>query len=177
MATLYRERQKFNQWWIWLLLFFSVGMSAAAGWIDYVENGSWVGLIAGLVVVLCILIPMALVELRTEIKKDGIEVGFWPFSRRRIFRSEIAEARVRKYSPIGEYGGWGFRSGSQGLAYNTGGNMGLQLRLRDGKRLLIGTQRPEELETFISAYLAEDQLDLLELEALQAEKSKLLRGR
>ncbi len=177
MTTLYREKQKFNQWWVWLLLFLSVGIGAAAGWLDYSENGNWVGMIAGLVVVLCVLIPMALVELQTEINKDGIEVGFWPFSKRRIFRSEIAEARIRKYSPIGEYGGWGFRIGSQGQAYNMSGNMGLQLRLKDGKRILLGTQRPEELEAFISAYMEEDQLELLEFEALQAEKSKLLRGR
>lgn len=177
MTTLYREKQKFNQWWLWLLLLFSVGISAVAGWSDYVDNGSWAGLVAGLVVVLCALIPIALVEMRTEINKDGIEVGFWPFGKRRIFRSEIAEARVRQYSPLREYGGWGLRMGSQGRAYNVSGNMGLQLRLQDGKRILIGTQQAEELETFISAYMAEDKLDLLEFEALQAEKSKLLRGR
>jgi len=45
-----------------------------------------------------------------------------------------------------EFGGWGIRtSGDGGRAYNAYGNMGVQLVLTDGKRVLVGTQRAEEL--------------------------------
>jgi hypothetical protein len=62
----------------------------------------------------------------------------------------VASIEVRKYSPIKEYGGWGFRYGfKNGKAYNISGNMGLQLILKNGDRILIGTQKPEELETYL----------------------------
>ncbi len=44
-----------------------------------------------------------------------------------------------------EYGGWGIRYGMKGMAYNVSGNRGVQLEFETGKRLLIGSQRPEEL--------------------------------
>jgi len=53
---------------------------------------------------------------------------------------------VRKYSPIGEYGGWGYRVAGKrsGVAYNISGNMGIQIELKNGKKILLGTRKPEE---------------------------------
>ena len=51
-----------------------------------------------------------------------------------------------------EYGGWGLRLGlfGNGKAFNVSGDKGLQLEFTDNKKLLIGTNRPEELtETLI----------------------------
>nr|MBP6978828.1 hypothetical protein [Lentimicrobiaceae bacterium] len=52
------------------------------------------------------------------------------------------------YSTIGEYGGWGYRMGGKkaGVAYNISGNMGLQLELKNGKKILLGTKKPVEME-------------------------------
>ena len=44
-----------------------------------------------------------------------------------------------------EFGGWGIRVAGDGRAYNAYGNQGVQLILTDGSRILIGTQRPDEL--------------------------------
>ena len=65
-----------------------------------------------------------------------------------IPREMITEYGVRKYNPIGEYGGWGIkgRGFGKGRAYNVKGNMGLQLRLQDNKKILFGTQRPDALQ-------------------------------
>ncbi len=50
------------------------------------------------------------------------------------------------YSPITEYGGWGIRwSPHRGWAYNVGGSKGVQLGRANGKRILIGSQRADEL--------------------------------
>lgn len=177
MTTLYREKQKFNQWWLWLLLLLTAGMSAFAGYTEYVSTGSWSGIIGGLIAIFAALVPMALLEMRTTITKEGIVVAFWPFAKWRIAREDIAEASVRTYSPLGEYGGWGIRGGASGRAYNVSGNQGLQLRLHNGKKILIGTQQAELLAEFIRHYLREEELELLEWEALQAQKASLLRGR
>jgi hypothetical protein len=86
--------------------------------------------------------------LHTRIDKDGIAYRFAPIHRKERFIkwSSIKVAYVRKYRPIAEYGGWGFRRGRSGIAYNTSGKMGLQLQLSDGKKILIGTQTPKALQ-------------------------------
>lgn len=63
--------------------------------------------------------------------------------------SEIETVHIRKYKPLREYGGWGWRVGPNGKAYNVKGNQGLQLLFKDRTALLIGTQKPKELEMFL----------------------------
>jgi TATA-box binding protein (TBP) (component of TFIID and TFIIIB) len=44
-----------------------------------------------------------------------------------------------------EYGGWGIRCGWHGKkVYNISGNRGVQLVFKNGKRLLIGSQKPDD---------------------------------
>lgn len=58
---------------------------------------------------------------------------------------------VRQYRPILDYGGWGIRwAPGKGWAYTVRGNLGVQLELSDGKRLLVGSQSPEGLVLMIS---------------------------
>lgn len=51
-----------------------------------------------------------------------------------------------------EFGGWGFRVVTMNAdkAYNVSGNMGLQLVLMNGKKLLIGTKQPEHLTDILT---------------------------
>lgn len=167
MKILYRESQKFNQWWVWLLLLGTVGGAIAAGAYEYASNRDLAALLVSGGVAALTLIAFALLQLKTTITEDGIEVKFWPFGKRRIFRAEIVEARVRKYSPIGEYGGWGYRMGPSGKAYNTMGNQGLQLRLKDGEKILIGTQNPEALSRIMDDYMGVERGQPTEEESLK----------
>jgi hypothetical protein len=61
--------------------------------------------------------------------------------------AEIVHRETRTYWPILEYGGWGISYSffGKGWAYNVNGNRGGQLELANGKRILIGSQRAEEL--------------------------------
>jgi hypothetical protein len=61
--------------------------------------------------------------------------------------NEISKSYVRQYFPIREYGGWGLRLGifGKGKAYNISGDKGLQVEFSDNKKLLIGTNKPDEL--------------------------------
>ena len=48
-------------------------------------------------------------------------------------------------------GGFGLRySFKYGRAVNVAGNFGIQLELKTGKKLLIGTSRPEEVEKVLN---------------------------
>ena len=86
-------------------------------------------------------------RLKTEVRNDGLHIRFFPLMSRVIPFDEIREIDVRIYKPIREYGGWGIRSGlgGRGAALNVSGNRGVQLELSGGKRLLIGSQKAEEL--------------------------------
>lgn len=177
----YRESQKFNQWWLWLLNIALLLGLVLVGYTSWTGGGDLLSSAIGPIVMAVTMILLATIELRTVISEDGLEVKFWPFGRRRIFKSEIKSARVRKYSPLREFGGWGYRIGPGGKAFNMQGNMGLQLEMRDGDKLLIGTRKPEELAAWIENWLAvaddddefSDEMVTLKLKELEERKLDL----
>ena len=77
-------------------------------------------------------------KLETKVDKHHIQYRYFPFVSRwqKVGRNNLKEAYVRKYSAIGEFGGWGYRAllRSKNKALNVKGNMGLQLVFRDDKR-------------------------------------------
>jgi hypothetical protein len=150
---LFNEKQRFNQWWLWLLLLAINGFSLHRLYQDYHEGatannaGSWVGL--GTTVLVAILIYS--VQLETRINKHGIYVRLFPFhiKFKHYLWNSLSKLYVRRYSAISEFGGWGIRFGSNGTAFNVSGNMGLQLEFLNRKRLLIGTNKAAELTKVI----------------------------
>lgn len=83
--------------------------------------------------------------METKLLKEELQVRFGRRTRFRIPLKNVVRAFYRAYNPIPEYGGWGIRTGQRGRAFNMRGNEGVQLVLASGKRVLIGSQRPEEL--------------------------------
>lgn len=102
------------------------------------------------ITILCML-PILLLRLITRVQDGVLSVRLFPFPTRHIPIEEIESAEVRTYRPLIEYGGWGIRWGMSGKAYNAQGNRGVQLVLRGGSRVLIGSQRPEDLLKAIQA--------------------------
>lgn len=85
-------------------------------------------------------------ELCVEVRDDGLYARMFPLTRQHRFPwSDIRNCEARVYRPLVEYGGWGVRYGRGGKAYNVSGNRGVQLEFRNGKRLLIGSQKAEQL--------------------------------
>jgi hypothetical protein len=88
---------------------------------------------------------MLVLKLTVRVHPAGVHVRFFPFVDRDISLREIASWESCTYSPLADYGGWGVRYSWKGTAYNVSGNRGVQFELTNGKRLLIGSQRPDEL--------------------------------
>ncbi|MFQ5512642.1 MAG: DUF6141 family protein [Candidatus Krumholzibacteriia bacterium] len=86
-------------------------------------------------------------RLVTELRPDGIYVRFSPFHHRckQFPLNELAEYEAVSYRPIRDFGGWGIRIGRGGWAYNVSGNQGVQLKLKNGKRVMIGSKNPRAL--------------------------------
>jgi hypothetical protein len=156
---LYREVQQFRQIWLWLVILAIAGLM-------------WYALISQLIlqyplgnnpipdgwlILFWLLFGIGLPclfffsKLITEVREDGLYLRFVPFhfSFHKIPFEQLKQYEARTYRPIWEYGGWGIRYGPKGRAYNVSGNRGVQLELAGGKRLLIGSQHPDELQQAI----------------------------
>jgi hypothetical protein len=95
------------------------------------------------------------INLTTEVREDGLYFRFFPIhqSFRKINLEDITGYNVETYRAVIDYGGWGIKHGRKGQAYNVSGNRGVQLHLSNGKRVLVGSQRPEELAEALKSVL------------------------
>ena len=109
-----------------------------------------------IIIPILVAILFLVVKLEAEVRSDGLYVRFFPAHIRfkRFAAEDLTDCFALKYRPILEYGGWGIRFGKKGKAYNVSGNRGVQLVLKNGKRLLIGSQRPDELAEAINSIMS-----------------------
>lgn len=88
-------------------------------------------------------------KLVTEVRSEGIFYRYPPFilKERKFDLNEIERFEIRKYKPVKDYGGWGIRYGwgKAGRALTVSGKEGLQLYLKDGKKVLFGTHRADAM--------------------------------
>ena len=157
------EIQKFDQWWLRAGILFVFAASVVPIAMSLPSNDTsdpvmWTVLLPVIIITggLIFLVLFGL-KLNTKIDDIGVHFNFFPFKRspRTISWSEIEKIYTREYSPIGEYGGWGYRGGflrKGSVAYNVKGNKGIQLELKSGKKILIGTQKQSEANTVITYY-------------------------
>ena len=156
MRSEFSEQQRFSQIWIWAII---VG-SAVLPFVDVYKTGFQVDKAETyfmLLVPVLVIILFLVLRLETRVDGTGIYYKFFHFHLKTQHKTwdEIDRALIRKYKPISEYGGWGIRMGlGHGKAFNVSGNMGLQLIFKNGKRTLIGTQKPEELDVLIEQLAA-----------------------
>jgi len=148
--SVYTEKQSFWTWWLILLfgIIWTVQIQPIyeSNW--KIDNSSYVGLGILLIVLLFFLV----VRLHTKIDEKGISIRFFPFVRKKTWLwNDIGDMYIQEYS-IGDYGGWGYRVGKNGTAYNTKGKYGLQLLLKNGSRVMIGTQNQDEVQRVIDAF-------------------------
>ena len=157
----FEEKQAFTQWWIWLILLAVLGYEIKLTYDLYqLDDYSGRTVMAYLLIMLPILLVLLLFafsKLYTRVDEHGIEVVFKPFgfTKRKFNWDQIEKAESVKYNPIKEFGGWGYRISwkGKGTAMNVKGNRGIQLIMKNNKKFLIGTQRPEEALGAINAYI------------------------
>jgi hypothetical protein len=91
--------------------------------------------------------------LETKIDQKEIRIQFFPFTNKVVEWKDVKSAEVIKYGFVG----YGIRLFTKyGTVYNTKGNKGLALELKNGKKLLVGTQKIEEMKEVVrNVYLCE----------------------
>ncbi|MBX2871761.1 MAG: hypothetical protein KTR30_06670 [Saprospiraceae bacterium] len=154
MDRTFKEVQRFTQWWLWALLI-GITLIPIYGVLRQIVFGqtfgdnpmSDTGLLIFLLGMLAFDYGFWMLRLVTEIDSRTISINFFPLAKREIHWSEVKTYQIVDY---GFVGGWGIRMGTKyGTVYNTKGKTGLALELRNGRRYCVGTQKEEELATFL----------------------------
>jgi len=145
---LFEEEQRFTQAWLWIpLIAFAVLHAGLILWalplasVSLVTTAVWGGVI----------LFLYFARLMTSIFPDRLVLHYFLlFVRKEILLEDIERAEVVRYRPLLDYGGWGIHYSMRfrRWAYNVSGNKGVILYLKDGRSLLIGSQRAE---AFIAA--------------------------
>ena len=168
----FKEVQRFKIWWAWLtvIAFNLLFMYAIVQQVFFEKSfGTKPAPDFVLIIIeissLLFLFFLFSIKLKTSITHTGIYYRFYPFQFKEILIEwhELKDAYLREYNSLYEYGGWGLRTGTEktGRAINTSasGNVGLQLKFNDGKLLLIGTSKPDEIKLIIDAVIASGKIN------------------
>jgi hypothetical protein len=166
-VRIFNERQRFNQAWLWILIIAVTCASIGVSGITYLEATtedqkfeSAIGLLIIVVVMTLIIVFIVNLELETKIDDRGIQYRFKPFvwNWQLLKPEDLTSATVVTYNPILDYGGWGYRIGvlGKGKALNIRGNKGIRIVKKNGKKLLIGTQRPDEAQAILHLMFNQD---------------------
>lgn len=154
MITEFKEEQKFTQWWLWLILI-GIGMLPILAIYKQLILGqkieekpmSYFGLIIFCVLIFSLVAMFWIMRLKTEIDQNEIRMNFFPFVKKQVNWNEIKTAQIVNY---GFVGGWGIRLWTKyGTIYNTKGNKGLSIELKNGEKFLIGTQKETQLNNIL----------------------------
>ena len=155
---IFQEGQSFRSGWLWAI----VGLIAVTASLllikvlldhSHGDDAHSIVVLGIIVFMSAFVMPMVLLSLRmyTKVFADRIEISIFPFEHRVISASEIAGATVADVSVVRQLAGMrGFES-NKGLIAQ--GDRGVQLVLRNGNRLLIGTQEPQSLNAAICSIL------------------------
>ena len=150
---IYAEQQRFRQWWLWLLILATSGIVGVL----LINRGrnAIIDIFEFFLVVVGLPLFFAILRLRTRVSAEEVELEFAPIWTRAIPVDLIESAAATRYNPIRHYGGWGIRySRRRGWAYNVSGNEGVLLTLTEGKPVLIGSRRSDELAAAINSVIA-----------------------
>jgi hypothetical protein len=174
---LFKEEQRYDQWWFWLMML--AAFFAAAGpvwygliyqvntgqpWGDEPSSNGELALIASLVTFLMagVLLLFKTLRLQVEIGEDEVRFRYPPLIRkwRSIAREEIEKYEVGKYRHIKSYGGWGMRYSfiKRERAITVTGRTGLKLFLKNGKVILLGSQRAHAISYAMEKMMKRDNI-------------------
>jgi len=149
----FQEQQQFRQKWTYLIYIFLIGLLGLfvyAG-VQQIVFGKSFGnkpapgfiLIIATLVILTMLLLFYFIKLETRVNKDGIFYKWIPFSRqyKKISWENIRGIEIINYGFVG----YGWRLTPGGTVHNIAGNKGLKLTLKTGRKIILGTQKVEEL--------------------------------
>jgi len=164
----YHEVQQFRQ--IWIVL--TVEFLAVLAWYSFIvqilldepfgANPAPDILVLIILAIFGIAFPLWfwVMSLEIQVTRTALKFRFFPFHRswREIPFDSIAHVKAVVYRPLWEYGGWGIRCSTKGMAYNVSGDWGVRVTLKNGKSFLLGSLRAEELELVLQSKIHQREI-------------------
>ena len=169
-TIIYKESQRFNQPLLWVTLL-SVYIPFHVWGIRKLLNESSKGnvllesetvqaAVIGIVLLNFLVVLFLFIKLETKIDASGIHFRYFPIinSWREMLWKDILSVEIIQYSPWA-YGGWGIRYSWLGWAYNVRGNKGIMIKKKNGRRILIGTQKMMDAKDAIESLMRQEKYD------------------
>lgn len=160
MKTFFKESQRFTQWWLWLLMITLMLFPLVPTFYNLMVQGEdktgempWESLVFYFGIMGFVVALFVLMELKTRIDDQYISFSYRPlFINKKIAWRDVKSVEVINY---GFVGGWGVRLWTKfGTVYNVRGKHGLHIKLKNGKQMLLGTQKVEELRQLLTQFEA-----------------------
>ncbi|MEY5046824.1 MAG: hypothetical protein RLZZ175_183 [Bacteroidota bacterium] len=155
-SNIFVEKQNYRKWWVILLIILANSVYIYFLFkIDFIGDlkKEKLGLVFSWSIFILVSLLFYFIKLETKYDEKGIHYKMTPFHFKYKFIAweDIQTYEIKKYNPLLDYGGWGIKQSmtGKGIAYNIVGNLGLYLILKDNQKILIGTQKAEELKSFL----------------------------
>jgi hypothetical protein len=157
----FNESQTFRGTWImYLILLLELPTFLVLVVVLSMQEGEKTDVFIGILIVLLVMggtfLLIMNLKLETRIDDQTISYRFFPFfGWRKITKSKLVSADVITYQGLTDYGGWGIKGNKTTKAYSIRGDRGLLLDIGEKKKIMIGTQKSDELEPFIASWMEE----------------------
>jgi len=118
-----------------------------------IKPGSDLSLILINLGTILIILFLATWNLKTAINEHSIKFKFAPLqiNMRTVYWEQVQKVRIGQYDGIKEYWGYGLRyMPGKGWCYTMPGKYAIQLILKNGRSILIGTHKPKEVSLILS---------------------------
>ena len=148
---LFEEAQLFRVKWLWILIVLcivsSTGITVGLAILEKEKPHEAIVALAIVVPIEAIILYLFYItKLETAITSEGIYYRWRPFQRKGWFIPKVdIETAVLRDGPALSYGHHWIPG--YGWVNNTGPGKGIQLKLRNGKKIFLGTQIPTPLQT------------------------------
>ena len=156
-----RQRPRLGRAWpIGLAVVAAVSLIACVVLFRLTQN-ALIRAAAGMIVLAAVaafVVPYVLLSaLMTRVDGEGLHVRLGPMPWKTFRAGEIASVELSTYDAMREFGGWGVRVGIGGQddSYTIGGARGVRLTLRNGRRVLVGSDDPDSLATAVRSLLSD----------------------
>lgn len=114
---------------------------------DLSQTWPWMVISVGIVLWL-MTIPLTIEVTNEDVRVRLAGIG------RAIDLTQIVSVEARRYSPIKQFGGWGWRVGRDGArAFSIAGNHAAVVTLADGREIYMGSKDPQRVVDEIRARL------------------------
>ena len=152
----FTESQQFPDW----LRYGLVLMTLVTMYLMFIEKTHILLSVSGSIILTIVAATFFFWNLQTTINSQAITIEIKPFVKKIIPLKDIEDWEVRRYGPIAEFGGWGVRFSGNGTAYNVRGSIGLDTEITSGKKLLIGTQKGEEIKRLLRSKIPDKEREM-----------------